>query len=122
VPPDAVAGAFFIVLAVAFGAGLVGGVILSAIVATWLRNSPSLPEELRREFFRPDLLQFRHTRYNLLVDIGWYPHSDLATGEYGLVLHEGDFRPDCCPSSVRGPGWRSSPSWSVSCPRCRRPA
>lgn len=48
VPPAAVAWAFFIVLAVAFGAGLyfglpwwgglVGGVILGAIVSAWLAN------------------------------------------------------------------------------------
>ena len=55
-------------------------------------NSPALPDELRREYFRQDLLQFRHPRYNRLVDIGWYPHCDLVTGEYGLVLYEGNFR------------------------------
>ena len=55
-------------------------------------DSPALPDELRREYFRQDLLQFRHPRYNRLVDIGWYPHCDLVTGEYGLVLYEGNFR------------------------------
>jgi hypothetical protein len=24
--------------------------------------------------------------------VGWYPHGDLAEGEYGLVVYEGDFR------------------------------
>lgn len=54
-------------------------------------DSPALPEEVRREFFGQDLLQFRHPRYNRLVDIGWYPHGDLTAGEYGLVVYEGDF-------------------------------
>ena len=55
-------------------------------------DSPALPDESRREFFSEDLLQFRHPRYNRLVDIGWYPHGDLAVGEYVLVVYEGDFR------------------------------
>ena len=55
-------------------------------------DSPSLPADVRRQFFSQDLLQFRHPRYNRLVDIGWYPHGDLAAGDYGLVVYEGDFR------------------------------
>jgi hypothetical protein len=46
----------------------------------------------RRLFFGQDLLQFRHPRHNRLVDVGWYPHEDLETGAYGLVVYEGDFR------------------------------
>jgi hypothetical protein len=44
------------------------------------------------DFFGEDLLQMRHDRANRLLDVGWYPSRNLVTGEYGLVIHEGDFR------------------------------
>jgi hypothetical protein len=37
------------------------------------------------------MLQLRHTHYNRLLDVGWYPEGNLERGQYGLVLHEGDF-------------------------------
>jgi hypothetical protein len=43
-------------------------------------------------YFKEDLLQFTSPGRNRLVDIGWYPTGDLINGEYGLVVHEGDFR------------------------------
>ena len=55
-------------------------------------DSPFLSEEVRQQFFSQDLLQFHHPQSNRLVDIGWYPHGDLAGGEYGLVLYDGDFQ------------------------------
>ncbi len=43
-------------------------------------------------FFGEDLLQFTRPSSNWLVDVGWYPHGDLAEGGYRLVVYEGDFR------------------------------
>jgi hypothetical protein len=37
------------------------------------------------------MLQMRHERRNRLLDLGWYPEGDLLDGNYGLVVHEGDF-------------------------------
>ncbi|WP_311295165.1 hypothetical protein [Paenibacillus sp. MER TA 81-3] len=35
--------------------------------------------------FTEDLLQISHTRYKILLDVGWYPEGD-PNGEYGLEL------------------------------------
>jgi hypothetical protein len=42
--------------------------------------------------FKQDMVQMRHEATNCLLDIGWYPEGDLASGGYGLVVHQGDFR------------------------------
>jgi hypothetical protein len=55
-------------------------------------DSCSISVADRRFFFGQDLLQLHHPRHNRLVDVGWYPHEDLETGAYGLVVYEGDFR------------------------------
>jgi hypothetical protein len=41
--------------------------------------------------FKEDMLQMRNERRNRLLDLGWYPEGDLETGQYGLVVYEGDF-------------------------------
>lgn len=55
-------------------------------------SSPIITDDNRGEFFSQDLLQFTHPRRNRLVDVGWYPHGDVADGAYGLVVYEADFR------------------------------
>lgn len=35
--------------------------------------------------FTEDLLQIKNTRYNIVLDVGWYPEADPA-GSYGLEL------------------------------------
>lgn len=35
--------------------------------------------------FTKDLLQMKHTQYNILLDVGWYPESK-PDGVYGLEL------------------------------------
>ena len=55
-------------------------------------GSPFITDDNRGAFFSQDLLQFMHPRRSRLVDVGWYPHGDVAEGAYGLVVYEGDFR------------------------------
>ncbi|TYP73979.1 hypothetical protein [Paenibacillus methanolicus] len=38
--------------------------------------------------FTEDLLQLCHTKYDILLDVGWYPEAD-PTGHYGLELIKG---------------------------------
>lgn len=35
--------------------------------------------------FTEDLLQVKHIKYDILLDVGWYPEGD-PTGSYGLEL------------------------------------
>ncbi|WP_340022992.1 hypothetical protein MHI24_28815 [Paenibacillus sp. FSL K6-1096] len=35
--------------------------------------------------FTEDLLQLKHSNYNILLDVGWYPEAD-PNGKYGLEL------------------------------------
>ncbi|MEK3789132.1 hypothetical protein [Paenibacillus sp. FSL K6-1230] len=35
--------------------------------------------------FTEDLLQVKHTKYNILLDVGWYPEGD-PQGLYGIEL------------------------------------
>ncbi len=41
--------------------------------------------------FKEDMLQMSHAGKNRIIDIGFYPEGDLEEGEYGMVMHEGDF-------------------------------
>ena len=50
-----------------------------------------VPASDRWWVFKQDMLQMRHEATNRLLDIGWYPEGDLASGVYRLVVHEGDF-------------------------------
>ncbi len=55
--------------------------------------SPELvPEQDRWWLFKQDMLQMMHERRDRLLDLGWYPESDLERGHYGLVVYEGNFR------------------------------
>ena len=51
-----------------------------------------VPKDDRWWIFKEDMLQMRHEVNNQLLDIGWYPDGDIQSGEYVLVVHEGDFR------------------------------
>ncbi len=51
-----------------------------------------MPVEQLQMYFNQDLLQIRHPLRNRLVDLGWYPHGDLAEGNFGLAVYEGDCR------------------------------
>ncbi|MEM6471867.1 MAG: hypothetical protein AAF802_20070 [Planctomycetota bacterium] len=42
-------------------------------------------------WFKEDLFQARHDRFDRLIDLGWYPEFDFSDGEFGLVLYAGDF-------------------------------
>ncbi|MEK8129436.1 hypothetical protein WMW72_16130 [Paenibacillus filicis] len=42
-------------------------------------------EEEKWRNFTEDLLQIKHIKYNILLDVGWYPESD-PNGSYGLEL------------------------------------
>jgi hypothetical protein len=50
-----------------------------------------VPEKARWIVFKEDMLQMRNEHRNRLLDLGWYPEGDMETGEYGLVVYEGDF-------------------------------
>lgn len=54
-------------------------------------DSLTLPSNERECLFKEDLLQMRHPNTNRLLDVGWYPERDLATGQFRLVVFEGDF-------------------------------
>jgi hypothetical protein len=41
--------------------------------------------------FKQDILQIQNPNRNRLLDVGWYPERDLVTGQFGLVVYEGDF-------------------------------
>ncbi|MBN3522648.1 hypothetical protein [Paenibacillus apiarius] len=43
------------------------------------------PEDDTWLSFTQDLLQLEHNRYNIIVDLGWYPEAE-PEGEYGLKL------------------------------------
>lgn len=51
-----------------------------------------IPEEDRWWIFKQDMLQMNHSRFNRVLDLGWYPEGDLVVGHYRLVVYEGDFR------------------------------
>jgi hypothetical protein len=48
-------------------------------------------EDERTWLFKEDMLQLTHAQCNRLLDLGWLPSFDLATGAYILVVYEGDF-------------------------------
>lgn len=54
-------------------------------------SDATISEDERWWLFKEDMLQLTHPRFNRLLDVGWYPGGDLAQGQYGLVLYEGDF-------------------------------
>ncbi|MCY9517914.1 hypothetical protein [Paenibacillus apiarius] len=43
------------------------------------------PEDDTWLSFTQDLLQLQHNRYDIIVDLGWYPEAE-PEGEYGLKL------------------------------------
>lgn len=49
------------------------------------------PDDDRSCFFKEDLLQLKHPRFNRLLDVGWYPEGDLIHGRFVLLVYEGDF-------------------------------
>ena len=50
-----------------------------------------IPEDDRLWLFKEDMLQMKHLRRNRLLDLGWHPEGDLASGAYTLVVYDGDF-------------------------------
>ncbi len=50
-----------------------------------------IPPDDRWWIFKEDMLQMKHPHFDRLLDLGWYPEGDLAGGQYGLVVYEGDF-------------------------------
>jgi hypothetical protein len=42
-------------------------------------------------WFKEDLLQMFNERRQRLLDLGWYPDGNIATGEFGVVLHVENF-------------------------------
>lgn len=50
-----------------------------------------VPEHERWVVFKEDMVQMRNEHRNRLLDLGWYPEGDMKTGQYGLVVYEGDF-------------------------------
>jgi hypothetical protein len=53
-------------------------------------HSELLPADERTWLFKEDLLQLIHAQRNRLLDLGWYPAFDLVTGNYVLIVYEGD--------------------------------
>ena len=51
-----------------------------------------IPEDDRWWVFKQDMLWMVHPQSNRLLDLGWYPEGDLVSGQYGLVVYEGNFR------------------------------
>lgn len=49
-------------------------------------------DEIPWEIFKEDMLQLTNDRFDRLLDLGWNPAGDLVTGNYHLVVYEGDFR------------------------------
>lgn len=50
------------------------------------------PDEIPWEIFKEDMLQMTNDRFDRLLDLGWSPEGDLVTGNYHLVVYEGDFQ------------------------------
>lgn len=50
----------------------------------------AIPADKHVCYFKEDMLLLRHSHYNRLLDVGWYPSGDLEHGKYALHLHEGD--------------------------------
>ena len=48
-------------------------------------------EEDRWRLFKQDMLQLKQPHFNRLLDVGWDPEGDLISGQYKLVVYEGDF-------------------------------
>lgn len=44
-----------------------------------------------RWWFKENMYQARHEKFDRLIDLGWYPEFQFDSGEFGLVLYAGDF-------------------------------
>ncbi len=54
-------------------------------------NPDQMLKSVDRWDFTEDLFQAVHSRFNRLIDLGWYPSGDLANGSFLIVLYAGDF-------------------------------
>ena len=54
-------------------------------------STEAIPADKQFWYFKEDMLQLKHTRFNRILDVGWYPEGNLQHGEYCLHLHEGDW-------------------------------
>lgn len=65
------------------------------IPAGWLvghndfREADPPPSPADADWLREDLLQLKHPKAGILVDVGWY--GDVESGEFAILVHEGDF-------------------------------
>jgi hypothetical protein len=55
-----------------------------------LREADASPLSIDAACLREDLLQLKHPRTGILVDIGWY--GDAESGEFVVYVQDGDFR------------------------------
>jgi hypothetical protein len=58
-----------------------------------LREADPSPQSIEALLLREDLLQLRHPKAGVLVDVGWY--GDAESGEFAVYVQAGDFRGDC---------------------------
>lgn len=54
-----------------------------------LREADASPQSIDAAWLREDLLQLKHLRAGVLVDVGWY--GDAESGEFAVYVQDGDF-------------------------------
>ncbi len=55
-----------------------------------LREADPSPQSVAALLLREDLLQLRHPKAGVLVDVGWY--GDADSGEFAVYVQAGNFR------------------------------
>ncbi len=58
-----------------------------------LREADASPRSIEAAWLREDLLQLKHPRAGLLLDVGWY--GDAESGEFAVYVQDGDFHGRC---------------------------
>ena len=57
------------------------------------READPSPQSIAGQVLRDDLLQIKHPRSDILIDVGWY--GDADSGRFSISVQEGDFRGRC---------------------------
>lgn len=53
--------------------------------------TPNLVGDDEALWFKEDMYQARHERFDRLIDLGWCPEGNYESGQYHLVMYAGDF-------------------------------
>lgn len=53
------------------------------------READPSPQSIDALLLREDLLQLKHRKTGVLLDVGWY--GDAESGEFAIYVHQGDF-------------------------------